>query len=90
MDDAVVRKFVEIFNRDSDWRTCHRQARRTGMMIFLHPRKYEDWVTGVKWDPKMFVLDREGPMAWRRDFVEKVTSLGYVPNLEDMPGVGEA
>ena len=96
MDDAVIRKFVEIFNRDSDWSVCHRQARRAGLMIFLHPKKEYDWVTGVRWDPKLFVVqpsvgdmspgfDGHSPMAWRRDFVEKVVALGCVPDLEALP-----
>lgn len=98
MDDALVRKFVEIFNRDEDWSRCHAQARRAGLMIFLHPKKDHDWVTGVRWDPEVFVrqpkmnelytgFEGHNPMAWRKDFVEKVVFLGYVPNLEDLPSL---
>lgn len=99
MDDAMMEKFVEIFNRDEDWSRSHRLARRAGIMIFLHPKKEEDWVTGVKWNPDLFVRqprkgDRVGfeghsPMAWKRDFVEKVVTLGCVPDLEDCPPVRE-
>ena len=97
MDDALVRKFVDIFNKDEDWSRSHRLARRAGIMIFLHPQKDRDWVTGVKYDPELFVFQlREGvgfdghtPMAWRRDFVEKVLALGCVPNLEEYPPARE-
>lgn len=60
-------------------------------MIFLHPKKDHDWVTGVSWDPELFVrqysygFEGHSPMAWRRDFVEKVVALDCLPNLEDMP-----
>ena len=92
MDDAVMERFLEIFDEQQSWSVSRRHARRTGVMIFLHPRKDRDWVTGVKWDPELFIRQKDGfdgysPMAWRRDFVEKVTSLGYVPNLDEMPSV---
>lgn len=100
MDEAVIRKFVEIFCRDEDWSRSHRLARRAGLMIFLHPKKEYDWVTGVRWDPDLFVVqprqensvgfDGSTPMAWRRDFVEKVVALGCVPNLEEYPPVNES
>lgn len=89
--DALIRKFLDIFDRDQDWSRSRRFARRAGVMVFLHPRQEEDWVTGVKWDPDVFVRQpaHEGngttPIAWRRDFVEKVVALGCVPNLEEMP-----
>lgn len=98
MDEAVIRKFVEIFDRDQDWSKSRRHARRAGLMIFLHPKKDEDWVTGVRWDPDLFVrqpalkecdtsFEGYSPMAWRKDFVEKVVALGCVPDLESMPSV---
>lgn len=100
MDDSVISKFVEIFNRDGDWSRSHKNARRAGLMIFLHPKKEYDWVTGVHWDPELFVLqpykgnglafDGHSPMAWRRDFVEKVVALGCVPDLEKYPPVNES
>lgn len=100
MDQAVIDRFVDIFNRDQDWSRSHRLARRAGLMIFLHPKKDEDWVTGVKWDPAVFVrqpkkgdpvgFDGHSPMAWRRDFVEKVVALGCVPDLEEYPPVNES
>lgn len=100
MDEAVIKKFVDIFNRDSDWSRCHKEARRAGLMIFLHPKKDHDWVTGVRWDPELFVVqprmdksvgfDGSTPMAWRKDFVEKVVALGCVPNLEEYPSVKES
>ena len=98
MDEAVIRKFVEIFNRDEDWSKSHRLARRAGIMIFLHPKKDHDWVTGVRWDPDLFVrqprldgvsFDGSTPMAWRKDFVEKVVALNGVPNLEEYPPARE-
>jgi hypothetical protein len=97
MDKAVIKKFVEIFGREGDWSKSHRFARRAGIMIFLHPHKDHDWVTGVKYDPDLFVFqtpegvgfDGHTPMAWRRDFVEKVVALGGVPNLEEYPSVRE-
>jgi hypothetical protein len=97
MDEALMRKFVEIFHKDSDWSRSHKMARRAGIMIFLHPRKDEDWVTGVRWDPELFVRQPGGegsfegynPMAWRRDFVEKVLMLGFVPDLGEYPPVKE-
>lgn len=97
MDDAMMKKFIEIFNRDSEWSRSHKMARRAGMMIFLHPNKDEDWVTGVKWDPELFVrqpgadvsFDGSTPMAWRRDFVERVVALGFVPDLESFPKVSD-
>lgn len=99
MDDALVRKFVEIFNKDEDWSRSHRLARRAGIMIFLHPKKDHDWVTGVRWDPDLFVrqpianesvaFDGSTPMAWRKDFVEKVVALNGVPNLEEYPPAKE-
>lgn len=97
--DSIMKKFVEIFNRDEDWSRCHKHARRAGLMIFLHPNNDKDWVTGVKWDPDLFVrqpriddgvgFEGHTPMAWRRDFVEKVVALGGVPNLEDYPSVSD-
>jgi hypothetical protein len=98
MDEyEMMRKFCEIFHRDSDWSRSHKMARRAGLMIFLHPRKDEDWVTGVRWDPELFVRQPGGdvsfegndPMAWRRDFVEKVLMLGFVPDLGEYPPVKE-
>lgn len=95
--DAVMNKFVEIFNNNDDWSKSHRLARRAGLMIFLHPKKDHDWVTGVEYDPNIHVVQPKGdpgfdghhPMAWRRDFVETVVALGYVPNLESYPPVKE-
>jgi len=98
MDDfEMMQKFREIFHRDSDWSRSHKMARRAGIMIFLHPRKDEDWVTGVRWDPELFVrqpgadvsFEGNNPMAWRRDFVEKVLMLGFVPDLSAYPPVKE-
>lgn len=100
MDKAVIKKFVEIFGREGDWSKSHRFARRAGLMIFLHPKKDHDWVTGVRWDPDLFVVqprmsdidagfDGHSPMAWRKDFVEKVVALGCVPNLEEYPPARE-
>lgn len=89
--DAMMRRFLDIFDRDEDWSRSRRHARRAGVMVFLHPRQGEDWVTGIKWDPDVFVRQpaHNGratlPIAWRRDFVEKVVALGCVPNLEEMP-----
>jgi hypothetical protein len=96
-DYEMMLKFRDIFHRDSDWSRSHKIARKVGLMIFLHPRKDEDWVTGVKWDPELYVrqpgadVSYEGnnPMAWRRDFVEKVLALGFVPDLESYPPVSE-
>lgn len=88
-----MERFLEIFSRDEDWSRCRRNARRAGLMLFLHPKRDEDWVTGVRYDPDLFVFQPncsfEGhtPMAWRRDFVEKVVALGGVPDLESLPGV---
>jgi hypothetical protein len=95
--DAVMKRFVEIFDRDSDWSRSHMLARRAGLMIFLHPKKDHDWVTGVEYDPNIHVFQPAGdpgfeghvPMAWRRDFVETVVALGYVPNLEVYPPAKE-
>lgn len=95
MDDEVMERFLEIFDKQQGWTVSRRHARRAGIMIFLHPKKEEDWVTGVEWDPELFIRQKDGfdghsPMAWRRDFVDKVVSLGYVPNLEEMPSAKEA
>jgi hypothetical protein len=97
MDDAVMRKFVEIFARDNDWSRSHRLARRAGLMIFLRPKKDHDWLTGVFYDPEVHVIqprfephfEADTPMAWRRDFVERVVAMGCVPNLEDYPPVSD-
>jgi hypothetical protein len=100
MDEALIGRFVDIFERCGDWSRSHRHARRAGLMIFLHPKKGYDWVTGVRWDPKLFVVqprmneigtsfEGHSPMAWRRDFVEKVVALGFVPDLESLPSVKE-
>ena len=86
-------KFVEIFNRDSDWSRSHKLARRAGLMVFLHPNKKMDWVTGVRWDPRLFVRNPPIyglPMAWRRDFVERVLALGFVPDLDSMPRASDS
>lgn len=94
-----MERFIKIMERDSDWDRSYKMARRAGLMIFLHPSEDKDWVTGVKWDPEVFVRQpfNEGtsfegycPMAWRRDFVEKVLVLDSVPNLEEMPAVNNS
>jgi hypothetical protein len=99
MDEfALMQKFREIFHRDSDWSRSHKLARRAGIMIFLHPKKEYDWVTGVRWDPELFVrqpgaeisFEGNNPMAWRRDFVEKVVALGFVPDLESLPAASHS
>lgn len=96
MDDAMMEKFIKIMDRDCDWDRCYKMARRAGIMIFLHPSQDRDWVTGVKWDSELFVrhpidgeMAFEGycPIAWRRDFVEKVLVLDSVPNLAEMPPI---
>lgn len=89
-----MRRFLKIFDDQNGWSVSRRHARRAGIMIFLYPDGVRDWLTGVRWDPEVFVLQRNesgllGPAAWRRDFVERVTSLGYVPNLEEMPDAAE-
>lgn len=91
-----MRRFMEIFNKDSDWSRSHKMARRAGLMIFLHPNKERDWVTGVVWNPDLFVRSpthrgsSEGPMAWRRDFVERALTLGFIPDLESLPKVSDS
>lgn len=90
MDDALIDRFLEIFDRDQDWSRSRRHARRAGLMIFLHPKKDKDWVTGVRWDPALFVRQpmhksENSPVAWRRDFVEKVVAMNGVPDLEQYP-----
>jgi len=91
-----MRRFMEIFNRDSDWSRSHKLARRAGLMIFLHPNKERDWATGVGWDPELFVRSpiysgsSDSPMAWRRGFVEKVLALGFVPDLESLPKASDS
>jgi len=93
-----MQKFREIFHRDSDWSRSHKLARRAGIMVFLHPKKEYDWVTGVRWDPELFVrqpgaeisFESNNPMAWRRDFVEKVVALGFVPDLESLPAASHS
>lgn len=95
MDHEVMRKFVQIFCGGDDWDKSHKLARQAGLMVFLHPRKDEDCITGVKWDPESFIrqssyegigiaFEGNHPIAWRRDFVERIVSLGYVPSLEGM------
>jgi len=100
MDDAVVRKFVLIFMRPTyeEWTRSSVHARRAGLMLFLYPDRERDRVTGISWDPDLFVIQPKmnnlpseynvkSPIAWRRDFVEKVVALNYVPNLEELPSV---
>lgn len=88
--DPLMERFLDIFEMCEGWGRSRGDARRAGLMIFLHPKKDQDWVTGVMWDPNLFIRQNEGfdghcPMAWRRDFVEKVVALGYVPDLESYP-----
>ncbi len=87
MDDAVVRKFLDIFEREEYWERSRRHARSAGLMIVLNPYKDHDWLTGVRYDTNAFVTQSGTCMAWRIDFVEKVIALDYVPNLEELPSV---
>jgi hypothetical protein len=63
MDDAVVRKFLDIFEREEDWERSRRHARRAGLMIVLNQYKDHYYLTGVRYDTKAFVTQSVKAMA---------------------------
>ena len=89
MDDALIRKFLDIFERDQDWERSRRHARRAGLMIVLNPHRDHDWVTKIVYDPEIFIRQFNTGFAWRIDFVERVLALDGVMNLEELPSVQE-